>query len=89
MTQRRDRRDLRFLVLGGVLLPAVVLAVVAVQTVRVSNALAPQAAAVHVTVDGELWWWRITYPDDGVVTANEIHVPRRRARRARPCARTT
>jgi cytochrome c oxidase subunit 2 len=70
-----DRRDHRFLVVGGLVLPIVVLAVVAVQTVRVSNALAPQDAAVHITVDGELWWWRVTYPADGVTTANEIHVP--------------
>ncbi len=71
-----QRRDHRFLLIGGLVLPTLVLGVVAVQTVRVSNALAPQEATVHVTVDGELWWWRVAYPDDGVVTANEIHVPR-------------
>src|SRR6185312_15181066 len=56
--------------------PLVILTIIAVQTVRVSNALAPTTASVHVVVDGELWWWRVTYPDDGVVTANEVHVPR-------------
>ena len=71
-----DRRDHRFLWIGGLVLPIVVLSVVAVQTVRVSNALAPTTASVRVEVDGELWWWRVNYPDDGVVTANEIHVPR-------------
>jgi cytochrome c oxidase subunit 2 len=31
------------------------------------------ALAVHVT--GRQWWWEVTYPDEQVVTANEIHVP--------------
>jgi cytochrome c oxidase subunit 2 len=70
-----ERRDWKFLVIGGLALPTVVLAVVAVQTVRVSESLGAAPAQVRVDVEGEQWWWRIDYPDDGVVTANEIHVP--------------
>jgi cytochrome c oxidase subunit II len=69
------RSDRSFLVYGGLVLPLVVLLVVAVQTVRVSNALRAAPATVHVAVDAYDWWWKVTYPDDGVVTANEIHVP--------------
>ena len=29
----------------------------------------------HVRVVGHQWWWEIRYPDLGIVTANELHVP--------------
>ncbi len=36
----------------------------------------PAAAdSLKVTVVGHQWWWEIRYPDLGIVTANEIHVP--------------
>ena len=31
--------------------------------------------AIKVTVVGHQWWWEIRYPDLGIVTANELHVP--------------
>src|SRR5512135_1767617 len=31
------------------------------------------AIAVHVV--GHQWWWEFQYPDLGIVTANELHVP--------------
>jgi cytochrome c oxidase subunit II len=31
--------------------------------------------AVHSTVVGHQWWWEIRYPELGIVTANELHVP--------------
>jgi cytochrome c oxidase subunit 2 len=30
---------------------------------------------LQVTVVGHQWWWEIRYPDLGIVTANELHVP--------------
>jgi heme/copper-type cytochrome/quinol oxidase subunit 2 len=35
----------------------------------------PGLGAVHATVIGHQWWWEIRYPDLGIVTANELHVP--------------
>ena len=35
----------------------------------------PAADAVHATVIGHQWWWEIRYPELGIVTANELHVP--------------
>ena len=70
-----DRVDRRFLLYGGLLLPVIVLGIIAVQTVRVSDSLQAATARVHIDVDAKDWWWRISYPNDGVVTANEIHVP--------------
>jgi cytochrome c oxidase subunit 2 len=69
------RHDLRFIVVGGLVLPALVLTVAGVATVRTTNALLPPRGVVHVDVRAEDWWWRLSYPDDDVVTANEIHVP--------------
>jgi cytochrome c oxidase subunit 2 len=30
---------------------------------------------LKVTLIGSQWWWEVRYPDYGIVTANEIHVP--------------
>jgi cytochrome c oxidase subunit II len=77
--QRRQRFDNRFIAIGGLTVPILILGVVAVVTVRVANDLSPAGASasapVQITVEGRDWWWRIEYPNDGVVTANEIHVP--------------
>ena len=35
----------------------------------------PPADALNVTVIGHQWWWEIRYPELGIVTANEMHVP--------------
>ena len=35
----------------------------------------PASDAVHATVIGHQWWWEIRYPELGIVTANELHVP--------------
>ena len=40
----------------------------------VENA-SPPPAALKVTIIGHQWWWEVLYPDYGIITANEIHVP--------------
>jgi len=35
----------------------------------------PPAPKPDLIVVGHQWWWEIRYPDSGVVTANEIHIP--------------
>ncbi len=58
------------------LAPAIVLAVVFVLTYQTLTALANVPKdALQVRVIGHQWWWEIEYPDLGVVTANEIHLP--------------
>lgn len=63
-------------------IPAVVLAIVAVPTVKVifETARVPTSspdgsAPLKVEVIGHQWWWEFRYPDLGIVTANELHVP--------------
>jgi cytochrome c oxidase subunit 2 len=40
----------------------------------VQNA-SPPPSTLKVTLIGHQWWWEVVYPDYGIVTANEIHVP--------------
>jgi cytochrome c oxidase subunit II len=40
----------------------------------VENA-SPPPGMLKVTLIGHQWWWEVRYPDYGIVTANEIHVP--------------
>lgn len=35
----------------------------------------PPADALRVRVIGHQWWWEYRYPDLGIITANELHVP--------------
>jgi cytochrome c oxidase subunit 2 len=64
--------------------PAIVLAVVFIVSMRTLGFLAYQPVnavgaadppAIHVRVVGHQWWWEFDYPDLGIVTANEYHVP--------------
>jgi cytochrome c oxidase subunit 2 len=63
------------------LAPAVVLVFIAVPTIRTifRTEQAPPADALTVEVIGHQWWWEFRYPELGVVTANEMHVPQGRA----------
>lgn len=61
---------------GWTILPAAILAVLAVPTVLTLFALAREAPdALKITVRGQQWWWHYEYPGSGVVTANELHIP--------------
>ena len=41
---------------------------------EIERAAAP-SDALRVTVVGHQWWWEFRYPDLGIVTANELHLP--------------
>jgi cytochrome c oxidase subunit 2 len=73
-----SRGGLRLIVVGGVVVPAVVLFGLLVATVAALPATSPHeegSAALTVEVTGRQWFWDVRYPASGVVTANEIHVP--------------
>lgn len=67
----------KFIAVGGVLIPALILAVLAVDTVRTTRLLDVSATQEdeQIEVVGYQYWWGVSYPKEGVVTANEIHVP--------------
>jgi cytochrome c oxidase subunit 2 len=57
------------------ILIVLVLSLVTARTIAdVQNAV-PPPGALHATVVGHQWWWEIRYPELGIVTANELHVP--------------
>ena len=44
-----------------------------ISTMQTVNGESP--AALRVKVIGHQWWWEYQYPDLGIVTANELHLP--------------
>ena len=60
--------------------PAIILVFIAIPTIRTifkTQAKAP-AGSIEVEVIGHQWWWEFRYPQYGVVTANELYLPRGR-----------
>src|SRR2546428_3807800 len=57
--------------------PAIVLALVAVPTVLTiyKTQGAPPPGALKVKVVGHQWWWEFQYPELGITTADELHIP--------------
>lgn len=82
--EREDGRDdeeprlvRRWIVAGGVVMPLVVIAVVFAATLIAMEDTPTTAAADALTIEvvGNQWWYEVRYPDAGVVTANELHLP--------------
>lgn len=75
-----DKTEVRwgepFIVIAGVVVPALILGAVFVVSVRDQAALSKASAGAKMTIQvvGHLWWWEARYPN-GAVTANEIHIP--------------
>jgi cytochrome c oxidase subunit 2 len=57
--------------------PAIILALVAVPTVLTiwKTQSVPPGDLLKVKVIGHQWWWEFQYPDLGITTASEMHVP--------------
>lgn len=57
--------------------PTLLLALLTIPTVATVYNLAPKKSGNPLTVNviGHQWWWEFEYPDLGVVTANELHIP--------------
>jgi cytochrome c oxidase subunit II len=57
------------------LLIVVVLFLATARTVFDIERAAASGPTLRVTVVGHQWWWEFRYPDLGIVTANELHLP--------------
>jgi cytochrome c oxidase subunit 2 len=56
--------------------PALILAFISIPTVRTIFDLAEEpTGALSVKVIAHQFWWEYQYPDLGIVTANELHIP--------------
>jgi cytochrome c oxidase subunit II len=78
-----DAKDIRWITIGGIIVPVVILTVAFLFTITTINAVgAPAGAtgyAATIDVTGHQWWWEVTYhdsiPSHDFTTANEIHIP--------------
>jgi cytochrome c oxidase subunit 2 len=69
------------------IVPVLIVVVLFLATARTINELeiqTPPEDALQVTVVGHRWWWEFRYPEYGIVTANELHLPVSTAARPRP-----
>jgi cytochrome c oxidase subunit II len=48
---------------------------VSVRVIAAIENASPSPASVKLRLVGHQWWWSVVYPQFGVITANEIHVP--------------
>lgn len=67
----------RWIGVGGVAMPAVIIVVVFAATLQ-TMADVPSSApadALKIEMTGHQFWYEIRYPGEGVVTANELHLP--------------
>lgn len=57
--------------------PAIIVVAIAIPTVQAvfATQARPPADAMVVEVTGHRYWWEFHYPEQGVVTANELHLP--------------
>jgi cytochrome c oxidase subunit 2 len=72
----QDRRAIVGVIIGGAVIPAIVLLALMGLSVWVENAnAAPETTPITIEVIGHRWWWEVRYPDQGITTANEMHIP--------------
>ena len=65
-----------------IVLVGILLLIIAVPNLRVLFAASTPPAdeeVLRIEAVGKQWWWKFTYPDLKVVTANELHIPVGRA----------
>ena len=70
------RSSILWIAAGGVAMPVVVILLVLALTVATMDTVsraAPDPLVIDVT--GHQWWWEVEYPELGVTTSNEIHLP--------------
>jgi cytochrome c oxidase subunit II len=69
--------SIRIVVLGGIVLPVVLLSSLFILVVRTLADLADplDRTGPNIHVIGHQFWWEVRYPDQQIVTANEVHVP--------------
>ena len=66
----------RFVVTAGLIVPGLVLIGLLFASLGATVALRqPDQAFTTVRIVGHQWWWHVEYPDYGIVTANELHLP--------------
>jgi cytochrome c oxidase subunit 2 len=73
----QERRVSAVVVLAGAVVPGLIVAFVAVQSIGVLRDIDARDSGdgLVVEVTGHRYWWEVRYPDQEVTTANELHIP--------------
>ena len=77
-TPPRQVRGHTLLEIAWTIGPALALLIIAIPTIQIvfrTQTAATPPDALRVSVRGWQWWWEFRYPDLGIVTANELHLP--------------
>jgi cytochrome c oxidase subunit 2 len=63
--------------IGWTIVPIILLGAMAIPTVITQFYISEPPAGDQLTINvvAHQWWWDIKYPESGVITANELHVP--------------
>jgi cytochrome c oxidase subunit II len=72
------RNETLTVIVGGLVLPAVIIVVVAAHAIKILDEIDPRDVsddAMVIEVIGHQYWWEVRYPDEDIVTANEVHIP--------------
>ncbi|UTH34160.1 cytochrome c oxidase subunit II [Ectopseudomonas hydrolytica] len=75
---RARQLTLRWLVGGGLLLPTLSIIVLLAFGIPIGHRMLPlplDEPPLRIEVVGHQWWWEVRYPESGVVTANQLHLP--------------
>jgi cytochrome c oxidase subunit II len=65
----------RFIIISGVIIPTVILLAILLVSLRTQVALSIPETDLTIEVTGHQWWWEVRYPEEGIVTANELYIP--------------
>ncbi len=76
-TDDRNRMARRLVTYGGVILPGLIVLGLMVYNTYITVLLEepPTTPLTTIHVKSHQWWWHVHYPDYGITTANEIHIP--------------
>jgi cytochrome c oxidase subunit II len=73
--QRQSPLGNKFIIVSGIVLPAIILFGLLVISVRSQVSLGMPETQLTIRVIGHMWWWEVHYPDQRIVIANEIYIP--------------
>jgi cytochrome c oxidase subunit II len=67
--------ETRFVVVAGIIVPAVILVAMLLLSLRATVALRDPESDLTIRITGFRWWWHVQYPELDIVTANELAIP--------------
>lgn len=68
----------RWLIGGGLVLPGAAIVALLAFGIPMGHRMLPlplSEAPLRIEVTGHQWWWEVHYPEQGITTANQIHIP--------------